>query len=188
MVPNPSPLRRGLAASRPQRETPRPLPVLRTAHEPPQSLAVLSGRPPGLEEVARPEDARKDAYLGEVRAAAASPPASATPDHTSPGRSSQEPTGVIPRGGVCEGRGQPKRHGEPTRARSRKRRTQTRNAYSDLCCSLLLGQRCSDSKFGSFEAMLWSVRHAWQRRGMGRGSLDRVTRDILYRRGPAAWG
>src|SRR5262245_63274142 len=82
MVPNPSPLRRGLAASHPQRETPRPLPVLRTAHEPPQSLAVLSGRPADLEEVARPADAGKDAYLGKVQTAAASPPASATPDHT----------------------------------------------------------------------------------------------------------
>jgi Reverse transcriptase (RNA-dependent DNA polymerase) len=51
----------------------------------------------------------------------------------------EEPTGVIPRGGVCEGRGRPRHHGEPIRARSRKRRIQTRNAYSALCSSLLLG-------------------------------------------------
>ena len=36
-------------------------------------------------------------------------------------------------------RGQPKHHGEPRRARSRKRRIQTRNAYSTLRGSLLLG-------------------------------------------------
>jgi len=40
----------------------------------------------------------------------------------------EEPTGVIPQGGVCEGRGSAEHHGEPTRARSWKRRTQTRNA------------------------------------------------------------
>src|SRR5262249_7508929 len=89
VVQNTSSPRRGLATSHSQRETPRPLPVLRTAHELPQPVAVLSGRPADLEEVARPEDAGKDAYLGKVREASASPPASATPDHTSLGRNSE---------------------------------------------------------------------------------------------------
>jgi hypothetical protein len=60
----------------------------------------------------------------------------------------EEPIGVIPHGGVCEGRGQPKRHGEPRRARSRKRRIQTRNAYSDLRSSLLLGRSWSTPSRG----------------------------------------
>jgi RNA-directed DNA polymerase len=38
----------------------------------------------------------------------------------------EEPTGVIPQGGVCEGGGFRQYYGEPKRARSRKRRIQTR--------------------------------------------------------------
>src|SRR5215470_13723918 len=60
----------------------------------------------------------------------------------------EEPTGVIPHGGVCEGRGRPKHHGEPIRARSRKRRIQTRNAYSALRGSLLLGTLPPGSAWG----------------------------------------
>jgi hypothetical protein len=51
----------------------------------------------------------------------------------------EEPTGVISRGGVCEGRGSAEHHGEPTRARSWKRRAQPRGAYRDRSDSLLLG-------------------------------------------------
>jgi|SRR5215831_8856703 len=42
-------------------------------------------------------------------------------------------------------RGQPKHHGEPTRARSRKRRIQTRSAYSDFAqiSPTRRGTRCS---------------------------------------------
>jgi len=51
MVPRTSPRPRGKAASRPQRETSRPLSGLRPPHELPQSVAVLSRRPVRLEEV-----------------------------------------------------------------------------------------------------------------------------------------
>src|SRR5215467_7434975 len=89
MVPNPSPLPRGMATSHPQCETPRPLPVLWTTLELPQFVAVLSGSPLDLEEVARPADAGKAVYLGEVRTAGVSPPVTATPDHTFLGWSSE---------------------------------------------------------------------------------------------------
>src|SRR5262249_26160866 len=73
------------AASHPQRETSRPLPVLRSTHEPPQPVAVLSGRPVRLEEMARPKVARKDPQMGSLRAAPSALSAPVSPDHTTLG-------------------------------------------------------------------------------------------------------
>ena len=63
-----------------QCQTPGPLPVLRTADELPQSLAVLSARPPALAQVADPTYAGEAADLGYLPTAA-QPPSAACPAH-----------------------------------------------------------------------------------------------------------
>ena len=65
-----------------QRQTPGPLPVLRTADELPQSVAVLSARPPALAQVADPAHAGEAADLGPLPTTAHSSSA-ACPAHLS---------------------------------------------------------------------------------------------------------
>src|SRR5215468_2346396 len=108
MVPSPSTRPREQAAGYPQRETSRPLPVLRTSDELPKSPEVPTERPTYLEEVARTKVAGKGPDLDKVRANPSTPPAPTSQDRTTSdqnGESPEEPTGVIPRGGICEGGG-----------------------------------------------------------------------------------
>ncbi len=51
----------------------------------------------------------------------------------------EEPAAGNLHGGVCEGGGTEARHGKPNRARSRKRRRQTRGAYPRVSEPPLLG-------------------------------------------------
>src|ERR1700740_2624991 len=70
------------AAENPERQAPRPLPVLRTTHELPRYSAVLSERPLHLAGMAEPPDTWKAADLGQVCRNPTSVPAAAPSDHT----------------------------------------------------------------------------------------------------------
>src|SRR5262252_10177134 len=65
------------------------LPVLRQPNELPQSMAVLPGRPPNLEEVAGTEVAGTAPQLGNVRADPAPPSAAASADRTRLGQNGE---------------------------------------------------------------------------------------------------
>src|SRR5215831_17138809 len=82
MVPSPSTRPREQAAGHPQRETSRPLPVLRTSDELPKSPEVPTERPTYLEEVARTKVAGKGPDLDKVRANPSTPPAPTSQDRT----------------------------------------------------------------------------------------------------------
>jgi len=70
------------AAENPERQAPRPLPVLRTTDELPRYSAVLSESPAYREGVAEPPDTGKAADLGTVCRNTTSAPAPSTSDHT----------------------------------------------------------------------------------------------------------
>src|SRR5437879_13514463 len=70
------------AAENPERQAPRPLPVLRTTHELPRYSAVLSESPLHLAGMAEPPDTRKAADVGKVCRNHTSVTAAATSDHT----------------------------------------------------------------------------------------------------------
>src|SRR5215831_11214137 len=82
MVPSPSTRPREQAAGHPQRETSRPLPVLRTSDELPKSPEVPTERPTYLEEVAGTKVAGKGPDLDKVRANPSTPPAPTSQDRT----------------------------------------------------------------------------------------------------------
>src|SRR5215467_1474067 len=82
MVPSPSTRPREQAAGYPQRETSRPLPVLRTSDELPKSPEVPTERPTYLEEVAGTKVAGKGPDLDKVRANPSTPPAPTSQDRT----------------------------------------------------------------------------------------------------------
>src|ERR1700688_4188766 len=73
------------AAENPERQAPRPLPVLRTTHELPRYSAVLSARLLHLAGMADASDPGKVADVGPICQNLTSVPAAATSDHTGPG-------------------------------------------------------------------------------------------------------
>src|SRR5260370_28288298 len=73
------------AAESPERQAPRPLPVLRTTYELPRYSAVLSESPLHLAGMAEPPDTWKAVDVGKVCRNPTSVPAAATSDHTGPG-------------------------------------------------------------------------------------------------------
>ena len=66
MVPGAPTCTGGRAAEDPQRQAPRPLPVLRPTDKLSESSEVLSGCRQDLEEVAQSPHARKPADVGEI--------------------------------------------------------------------------------------------------------------------------
>src|SRR5215470_15851889 len=70
------------AADNPERQAPRPLPILRTTVELPGNSAVLCESPAHLEGMAEPPDTGKAADLGTVCRNTTSAPAPTTSDHT----------------------------------------------------------------------------------------------------------
>src|SRR5260370_39425412 len=72
------------AAENPERQAPRPLPVLRTTYELPSYSAVLSESPLHLARMAETADKWKAADVGKVCRKPTSAPAATTSDHTSP--------------------------------------------------------------------------------------------------------
>src|SRR5215469_3576795 len=70
------------AAENPERQAPRPLPVLRTTNELPRTSAVLSPSPSHLAGMAEPPDPWKAADVGAVCRNDPAVPAPTTPDHT----------------------------------------------------------------------------------------------------------
>src|ERR1700735_1054856 len=75
----------GRATENPERQTPRPLPVLRTPDELPKYLAVLSQGPTYLAGVAEPPHTRAKADVGTVCRNPTQASIVATPDHASLG-------------------------------------------------------------------------------------------------------
>ena len=71
----------GRATENPERQAPRPLPVLRTTDELPQSSAVLSERPSDMEGRAESPHARAMADVGPLRGNPTAASVVATPDH-----------------------------------------------------------------------------------------------------------
>src|SRR5262249_21790329 len=82
MVQTAPPRSCGGAAENPERQTPRPLPVLRTTNELPRNSAVLSERPSHLAGMAEPPDTGKAADVGKVRRNPTSVSSPTTTDHT----------------------------------------------------------------------------------------------------------
>src|ERR1700730_13519522 len=123
MVPEAPARAGGRAAENPERQAPRPLPVLRTTDELPQSPAVLSEGPSDMEGRAESPHARAMADVGPLRGNPTAASVVATPDHAllagreyclrNPLR--QFCTVGSVRGETSVG------HGGPKRARSRKR-------------------------------------------------------------------
>ena len=143
MVPGEPTQACGRAAKDPQRQAPGPLPVLRTTHELQKPMEVLSGGLQNLAEVAQSPNAREGNAVDEVYGITSSPSLVASVDHPflelcGESRLRNPLRGNL-HGGVCEGRGRWCCYGQPNRARSWKRRTQPRNAYS-APRSLLLGE------------------------------------------------
>jgi hypothetical protein len=144
MVPGAPTCTGGRAAEDPQRQAPRPLPVLRPPDKLSESSEVLSGSRTNLAEVAQSPHARKPIDAGAIyRAPSTSSVAAAT-----------DPTCLEVIGETClrnplreictvgSVREETSRgcHGGPKRARSWKRRTQPRKTYS-FPGSPLLGER-----------------------------------------------
>jgi len=80
-------------------QAPRPLPVLRTTDELPQSVAVLPDSPAYLAHVAESSHAREDADVGEICRNPAPVPVVATADHPLLGGSGESPSKILLRGG-----------------------------------------------------------------------------------------
>jgi len=81
MVPRAPTRGGGPAAENPQRQTPRPLPVVRTTDDLPESKAVLSGSSSRLVEVPQSPHSRAKADVGEIHGRSPSPPSVATSHH-----------------------------------------------------------------------------------------------------------
>jgi group II intron reverse transcriptase/maturase len=81
MVPGEPTRACGRAAKDPQRQAPGPLPILRTTVELQEHLAVLSGGPAHLEDVAQSPHSREAADVGKICGNPPSPPVVASTDH-----------------------------------------------------------------------------------------------------------
>jgi hypothetical protein len=129
------------AEIRPQRQAPRPLPVLRPTDKLSEPSEVLSGRRKDLEEVAQSPHAREPADVGEIYRAPSSASSAAASDSTSldvPGESGlRNPLREICTVGSVREETSRWCHGRPKRARSWKRRTQPRKTYSPSGSPLL---------------------------------------------------
>src|SRR5215831_15568313 len=94
------------AAENPERQAPRPLPILRTIVELPGNSAVLCESLAHMEGMAEPPDTGKAADLGTVCRNTTSAPAPTTSDHTHlgehQGSTLEEPTAGNLHGGVRE--------------------------------------------------------------------------------------
>src|SRR5262249_7708899 len=106
----------------------------------PEYLAVLAGSPVYLAKVAQSAHSWKRDDLGEICSHPTETSLIASSDLTPLAQCGEprlrNPLRLI--GTVGSARGESRRrHGEPTRARSWKRRTQPRNTYSPLCSPLL---------------------------------------------------
>ena len=118
----------------PQRQAPRPLPVLRPADKLPEPSEVLSGRRKDLEEVAQSPHAREPDDVGEIQTAPSQVSFALASDSTSldvPG----EPCLRNPLREICTVGSVGEEtsrwcHGRPKRARSWKRRIQPRKTYT----------------------------------------------------------
>src|SRR5262249_32677609 len=123
-------------------QAPRPLPVLRTIDELPQSLAVLPESLSYLAHVAESAHARDNADVGEICRNPAPVPVVATSDHALLDGSGESrlknPLREICTAGSVRGENQMS-HGGPKRARSWKRRTEPRKAYRSWRSPLLGG-------------------------------------------------
>src|ERR1700756_6059677 len=124
----------GRAAEDPQRQAPRPLPVLRSPDQLSEPSEVLSGRRKDLAEVAKSSHARKPDDVGAIcRASTTSSVAAASdsPCLDVTGESClKNPLREICTVGSVREETSRWCHGRPKRARSWKRRTQPRKAYS----------------------------------------------------------
>src|SRR4030095_3184976 len=134
MVPTTPTYAGGRAAEDPQRQAPRPLPVLRPTDELSEPWEVLSGRRKDLAEVAQSSHRRKPDDVGAIHRASTTSSVAATSD--SPcldvTRESclRNPLREICTAGSVREEISRRCHGGPKRARSWKRRTQPRNTYS----------------------------------------------------------
>src|SRR4030095_8567394 len=82
MVPTTPTYAGGRAAEDPQRQAPRPLPVLRPTDKLSEPSEVLSGRRKDLEEVAQSPDAREPDDVGEIQTTPSSVSVAVTSDST----------------------------------------------------------------------------------------------------------
>ena len=134
MVPGAPTCTGGPAAEDPQRQAPKPLPVLRPPDKLSEPSEVLSRRRKDLAEVAKSSHARKPDDVGTIHRASTPPSVAATSD--SPcldvtGESClRNPLREICTVGSVREEFSRWCHGGPKRARSWKRRTQPRKAYS----------------------------------------------------------
>jgi hypothetical protein len=134
MVPGAPTCTGGRAAEDPQRQAPRPLPVLRPPDKLSEPSEVLSGRRKDLAEVAQSSHARKPDDVGAIHRASTTLSVAATSD--SPcldvtGESClRNPLREICTVGSVRDEISRWCHGGPKRARSWKRRTQPRKTYS----------------------------------------------------------
>src|SRR5580658_463524 len=107
MVPGEPPRTCGRTAANPQRQTPGPLPILRTTDELQEHLEVLSGGLPHLAKVAQSPNSWEEANVGEIYRTPPPPSFVASLDHTSLelyGESHlRNPLRGNLHGGVCEG-------------------------------------------------------------------------------------
>ena len=143
MVPGAPTCTGGPAAEDPQRQAPRPLPVLRSPDKLSEPSEVLSRRRKDLAEVAKSSHARKPDDVGTIHRASTTSSVAATSD--SPcldvtGESClRNPLREICTVGSVRGEIFRWCHGGPKRARSWKRRIQPRQTYSLL--GLLYSER-----------------------------------------------
>ena len=107
MVPGEPPRTCGRTAADPQCEAPGPLPILRVTDELQEHLAVLSGSPKHLAEMAQSPNSREEDDVGELCRTPPSPSFVASMDHTFLelcGESHlRNPLRGNLHGGVCEG-------------------------------------------------------------------------------------
>src|SRR5262252_5744692 len=134
MVPRAPTYTRGPAAEDPQRQAPRPLPVLRPPDKLSEPSEVLSRRRQNLAQVAKSSHARKPDDVGTIHRASTTSSVAATSD--SPCLDVTGESGLRnPLREICtvgSVREEPSRwcHGGPKRARSWKQRIQPRKTYS----------------------------------------------------------
>ena len=124
----------GRAAEDPQRQAPRPLPILRSTDKLSGPSEVLSGRRTDLEEVAQSPHTREPDDVGAIYRASTSSSVAAASDSPCldvPGESClRNPLREICTVGSVREEISWWCHGGPKRARSWKRRTQSRKTYS----------------------------------------------------------
>src|SRR5712691_977649 len=141
MVPGAPTCTGGRAAEGPQRQAPRPLPVLRPTDKLSEPSEVLSGHRKDLEEVAQSPHAREPDDVGAIYPTPSSASSAAASDSTSldvPGESClRNPLREICTVGSVREETSRWCHGRPKRARSWKRQKQPRKTYSPSGSPLL---------------------------------------------------